>query len=263
MKITRLAIRSLNDVVSLHLRRPLVARTLSTNASPVDEVEEKSSLDSFEPADEFERRIFGGFSGNNARSDAFFQKLDRLERGRGWSGDSPDDGELDESFSTLSDGMEGKLQKAAMSFEFDPDEVDDESYMFRPDASFRDAVTYDIKDLDLTKPAVPKISRRNEFEVTTEEVLRKADFRNVRFLANFLTEAGIIIKRKQTGISAKAQRKVAREIKTARAFGLMPFTTMGTKSFVFGKTMECLDQDFEYETFDKGADSYDKDPLEA
>lgn len=52
----------------------------------------------------------------------------------------------------------------------------------------------------------------------------------------------------QTGISAKAQRKVAREIKTARAFGLMPFTTMGTKQFVYGATMEDDDHDFAYES---------------
>ena len=60
----------------------------------------------------------------------------------------------------------------------------------------------------------------------------------------------------QTGISAKAQRKIAREIKTARAFGLMPFTTMGTKAFTFGKTMENRDQDFEYEVVDDD-DEYD------
>ena len=58
----------------------------------------------------------------------------------------------------------------------------------------------------------------------------------------------------KTGISAKAQRKVAREIKTARAFGLLPFTTMGTKAFVFGKTMEDLDQDFMVETYDNPGD---------
>ena len=32
----------------------------------------------------------------------------------------------------------------------------------------------------------------------------------------------------------------------------MPFTTMGTESFVYGKSMEDLDEDFEYETFDSG-----------
>ena len=34
-----------------------------------------------------------------------------------------------------------------------------------------------MQDLDLTKPAVRKPFKRAEFEVTTEEVLRKADFR--------------------------------------------------------------------------------------
>ncbi|KAK6803465.1 hypothetical protein RDI58_001249 [Solanum bulbocastanum] len=56
---------------------------------------------------------------------------------------------------------------------------------------------------------------------------------NVRFLAIFITEAGILIKRSKTGISAKAHRKIAMGIKTGRAFGLMLFTTMGTKHFMF------------------------------
>lgn len=29
----------------------------------------------------------------------------------------------------------------------------------------------------------------------------------------------------------------------------MPFTTMGTKSFIFGKTMENLDDDYAYESY--------------
>ncbi|KAK9280689.1 hypothetical protein L1049_014387 [Liquidambar formosana] len=153
---------------------------------------------------------------------------------------------LDDSFNSLSDGMDGKLKKAARYFEYDSDEIAQDDYTFRPDMTFHTGMTYEPKDLDLRKPGVRKPFKRPEFEVTTEEVLRKADFRNVRFLANFLTDAGIIIKRSKTKISAKAQRKVAREIKTARAFGLMPFTTMGTKSFVFGKTMEALGEDFEY-----------------
>lgn len=66
----------------------------------------------------------------------------------------------------------------------------------------------------------------------------------------------------KTGISAKAQRKVAREIKIARAFGLLPFTTMGTKQFVFGQTMEDRDEDFQMDGFQSRAGVDDiQDPV--
>lgn len=62
----------------------------------------------------------------------------------------------------------------------------------------------------------------------------------------------------QTRISAKAQRKVAREIKTARAFGLMPFTTMGTKPFVFGRNMKDDEEDYEFDdSFEENMDGAD------
>ncbi|KAA3485811.1 Ribosomal protein S18 [Gossypium australe] len=228
---------------------------------------------SFESTEEFEGRIFGGFSSDSPKAQAFYEKLDKVERSRYRFGpsstrDEPMMDGLDESFSTLSDGMDMKLKKAATYFEFDLNEVHKNDYAFRPDVTFHSGSTYEPKDLDLRRPGVRKPPKTATFEVTTEEVLRKADFRlsgtvinllllltihvgqNVKFLAQFLTEAGIIIKRSSTGISAKAQRKVAREIKTARAFGLMPFTTMGTKSFVFGRSMEVDNKDYEYEAFD-------------
>lgn len=235
--------------------------------------DDSRGTNSFESHDDFERRIFGddGF-GSSSKSNAFYQKLERAEKAHDRSGFSSKfnlgnrseflDG-LDDSFSSLSDGMDAKLKKEATYFEFDVNEMEKDDYCFRPDVSFREWQTYDTKELDLTRPGVPKPMKRDEFEVTTEEVLRKADFRNVRFLANFLTEAGIIIKRSKTKISAKAQRKVAREIKTARAFGLMPFTTMGTKRFAFGQTMQNLDQDYEYDTYDTRSfvDDDNQDPL--
>ncbi|KAM7515234.1 hypothetical protein LguiA_004817 [Lonicera macranthoides] len=145
--------------------------------------------------------------------------------------------------------MDEKLKKAATDFDIDVEEMEKEDFAFRPDMEFPFKGTYERKDLDLTKPPMRKPFRQ-EFDATSEEVMKKADFRNVRFLANFITEAGIIIKRNKTKISTKAQRKVAREIKTARAFGLMPFTTTGTKHFVFGRTMEALDEDYEYAVYD-------------
>lgn len=263
MKLIKVAFQSLNN----GFQKPQkMIRAFSTNwdsgsgtGTLFDGSNRNQNNNSFESADVFESRIFGGAPGE--RSDPFFQKLDKAERAFGKSGsDSKSTGEfssildgLHESFNTLQDGMDGKLMDAASYFEWDPEEVDKDDYNFRPDMNFSPHMTYEPKDLDLRKPGVWKPSKRAEFTVTTKEVLRKADFRNVRFLANFLTEAGILIKRSQTGISAKAQRKVAREIKTARAFGLLPFTTMGTKAFQFGRTMENLEEDYEFAIYQNPA----------
>ncbi|XP_073134829.1 uncharacterized protein [Henckelia pumila] len=197
---------------------------------------------------------------NGSHMSSFYRKLDKAEKSYdryGGLGSNFNEGvsfgDLDgltDGFSTLNDGMSQRLKQAATYFELDPVEVNQENYAFRPDVNLSSGMTYDNKDLDLRKPGVRRPGKRTKFETTTEEVLRKADFRNVRFLANFLTEAGIIIKRSKTGISAKAQRKIAREIKTARAFGLIPFTTMGTKQFTYGRTMEDEDADFGYEIYE-------------
>ncbi|KAI3680739.1 hypothetical protein L6452_35514 [Arctium lappa] len=257
MKLVQGVLRSLAVGISPSCQGFSIARTLATSSASA--IESDANTNSPESMEEFERNIFGDIRGGSNRS--FFQKLDqqtkaldrsaitsRLAGGPRRSGFV--DG-LDESFTSLTDGMDGKLKDAATYFEYDVDEVKKDDYKFRSDVTFWSGNTYDAKDLDLTKPGVRKPAKRPEFEVTTEEVLQKADFRNVRFLANFITEAGVIIKRSKTKISAKAQRKIAREIKTARAFGLMPFTTMGTKHFVYGRTMQDLDKDYEYETYDQ------------
>ncbi|XP_020093976.1 uncharacterized protein LOC109714014 isoform X1 [Ananas comosus] len=224
-----------------------------------------SKDNSFESADDFERRLFGD-GDKSSNTDPFFRKLDKLEKAHSRSnmdskanegGNSQFMSGFGESFDSLQDGMDEKLEKAAQTFAF-TDEIQNDDYAFRPDVTFFPGTTYTTRDLDLTKPAVQKTYRPPGFETTTEEVLRKADFRNVRFLSNFLTEAGIIIKRSQTRISAKAQRKVAREIKTARAFGLMPFTTMGTKPFVFGRNMKDDEEDYEFDdSFEENMDGAD------
>ncbi|KAF9626278.1 hypothetical protein IFM89_031791 [Coptis chinensis] len=75
----------------------------------------KTSSNSFESADDLEQRIFGGFSGNNQENDSFYQKLDKLEKscGRTGFGGSFSGSLLDDTFTTLSDGMDRKLKKAA------------------------------------------------------------------------------------------------------------------------------------------------------
>ncbi|PIA32270.1 hypothetical protein AQUCO_04500099v1 [Aquilegia coerulea] len=226
-----------------------------------------------ESADDFTERVFGSFWGRSPTNESFFQDLGDREKalsrnrfepeiGRNGEGsESQNRDGLDDTFSTLNDGMDGKLKKAATFFEINPDEIKSEDYVYRSDMVFRPEDTYEPKDLDITKPGVYKPAKRLGFEVTTKEVLNKADFRNVRFLANFITEAGIIIKRSQTKISAKAQRKIAREIKTARAFGLMPFTTMGQYPFIAGNSREDLGEEEEFESFVPGLRFVESDPI--
>ncbi|XP_057871577.2 uncharacterized protein LOC131077984 isoform X2 [Cryptomeria japonica] len=219
---------------------------------------------SVESADDIEHRLFGGFNDNDSQPNSFYQKLDRIEKARrkvsssfgkeDWGGDLGWEGDrigLDSD--TLNDGMDDKLKKAALEHDYGAVRPDDD-YSFRPDSTFSPGTQYKVQDLDLTKPAVQKVYRRYTFQTATKEVLRKADFRNARFLQNFITEAGILWPRKKFNISAKAQRKLVREIKTARAFGLLPFTLMGKKPFAFGKTMEDLDEDYRYDTYAENAD---------
>ncbi|XP_010487230.1 PREDICTED: uncharacterized protein LOC104765241 [Camelina sativa] len=259
MRLARFAIRSVNDVTLLRPFRPTVSRSLSTNANE----DPRHNRSSFDSPDNFES-MFGDNTGNDEKSSGFFQHLGKAERDkRDFSGYNRSGGgsryssggsmNRDENFDPSSDGVDGKLKEAALLYNVD--EADGlKEYSFRPDFNYRGANNFPRMQKQLQNPR----QNNNKSEVTTAEVLKNADFRNVKFLANFITEAGIIIKRKQTGISAKAQRKIAREIKTARAFGLMPFTTMGTKAFQFGKTMENRDQDFEYEAPYDDDDEFDE-----
>ncbi|OMO84334.1 Ribosomal protein S18 [Corchorus capsularis] len=269
MRIARVLLRSLEGGLSRPRQSLQSVRFLSIGSFPGNGFDgQDRNSNSFESADDFERRIFGGSSEDSLKAQSFYRKFDKMRGVRDRyapamenedESSSTMDG-LDESFTTLSDGMDWKLRNAATNFEYefeDDSDMEEFEVEYRPDVEFIEGMTYEPKDLDLTKPGIQKPFPQDSFETSTEEVLQKADFRNVRFLANFLTDAGIIVKRSSTGISAKAQRKLAREIKTARAFGLMPFTTMGTKRFVFGRTMEDQDEDYSYESLDTNPEEND------
>ena len=52
----------------------------------------------------------------------------------------------------------------------------------------------------------------------------KIDYKDVELLKRFLTPEGKIRPRRQTGVNAKNQRKLARAIKRARHLALLPYT---------------------------------------
>jgi small subunit ribosomal protein S18 len=61
-------------------------------------------------------------------------------------------------------------------------------------------------------------------EVEPEEPL---EYKNIAYLAKFVTASGRIQSRKRTGFSGQNQRKLASAIKRARMIGLMPFVGRG------------------------------------
>lgn len=61
--------------------------------------------------------------------------------------------------------------------------------------------------------------------------LERIDYKDYETLRRFIDDRGKIMPRRQTGLSAKQQRAIARAIKRARHLALLPFTsehTMGS-----------------------------------
>ena len=54
-------------------------------------------------------------------------------------------------------------------------------------------------------------------------LIKKIDYKEYKFLRKFITEQGKIIPAHVTGVSAKYQRMLTREIKKARILALLPF----------------------------------------
>jgi len=53
------------------------------------------------------------------------------------------------------------------------------------------------------------------------------DYKNPELLKRFITDRGRIVPRRISGVSAKYQRVLAREIKRARAIALLPYAADG------------------------------------
>ncbi len=60
--------------------------------------------------------------------------------------------------------------------------------------------------------------KRNRYEVDFE-----ISYKNYEQLARFMNDRARIVGRSRSGVSAKQQRKITREIKRARYLGLLPF----------------------------------------
>ena len=58
------------------------------------------------------------------------------------------------------------------------------------------------------------------------ELIKKINYKEYKFLKKFITDQGKIIPAHVTGVSAKYQRKLQKEIKKARNIALLPYTNL-------------------------------------
>lgn len=86
--------------------------------------------------------------------------------------------------------------------------------------------------LKISARLLRKKARRSSFSVkkhcrfsADKELAASLDYKNVSLLKTFLTERGKILPSRISGNCAFFQRKLAREIKKARAMALLPFAT--------------------------------------
>ena len=55
---------------------------------------------------------------------------------------------------------------------------------------------------------------------------KRIDYKDVELLSQFITERKKILPRRNTGLNAKEQRKIALAIKRARFMALLPYTVL-------------------------------------
>ncbi|MCO5548547.1 hypothetical protein L7F22_002007 [Adiantum nelumboides] len=133
-------------------------------------------------------------------------------------------------------------------------------FSFRPEGPvYYPGMEYEPEELDVTRPLPPRKREvrdaKDKEEISVEEVIDNADFRNVRYLTRFITESGTIIARREFKMRKKSHNRIVRAIKTARFFGLMPYTNMGRPRFVFN---EPFDEFSEFYETDEDEKTYDR-----
>ncbi|KAJ3275513.1 hypothetical protein HDV01_000340 [Terramyces sp. JEL0728] len=79
-----------------------------------------------------------------------------------------------------------------------------------------------IEERELRKPKQQTVPAEDVFEKLKINPL--SEYKNPVIMSSFLTKMGHIQPRRKTGLSLENQKKLARAIKRARAFGILPFS---------------------------------------
>ncbi len=78
----------------------------------------------------------------------------------------------------------------------------------------------EVKGNEFGQASIQKTSPKNRLQIEIPEYI---DWKDVKFLEQFIPERGKIMPRRISGVSAREQRLIARAIKRARIMALLPF----------------------------------------
>jgi small subunit ribosomal protein S18 len=81
-----------------------------------------------------------------------------------------------------------------------------------------------LRTISLKGRPPKRVKKSLQYLLLLKKFHQQIDYKNVKLLKAFLTKFGKIRSRKKTRISLQKQRKIARAIRKARAFQLLPFT---------------------------------------
>ncbi|KAJ3388045.1 hypothetical protein HDU92_001653 [Lobulomyces angularis] len=107
-----------------------------------------------------------------------------------------------------------------------------ERYLFKK-RFFKPNETYEPKDLndENLRPFIEHLEKQKKpdyFMKTGIDPIK--EYKNVGLLSLFVSELGMIKPSKDTGLNRINQRKLAKSVKRAQSFGLMPYTYKWRKS---------------------------------
>jgi|DewCreStandDraft_5_1066085.scaffolds.fasta_scaffold01559_20 small subunit ribosomal protein S18 len=78
----------------------------------------------------------------------------------------------------------------------------------------------EIMEAELAKTTIQRTGAKNRLQIEIPDYI---DWKDVKFLEQFIPERGKIMPRRISGVTAMQQRKIARAIKRARIMALLPF----------------------------------------
>ena len=107
--------------------------------------------------------------------------------------------------------------------DYDGDDEDDEYDDYADDDDII------VREVDGPASYAPREKRGRNQRVGNDIKLEDIDYKRVAVLTRFLDPRGRILSRRKTRVSAKIQRRAAKEIKRARHLALLPYTAEQTR----------------------------------